>query len=105
MAYKVKATNKYEDEVFEITLHIATIAGDNKIALNYLDEIQKNTLILADFPEAGSVPRNATLRKQDYRILVVAKQHAVFYKINHKKKEVILYHIVDTRRNYAKLIK
>ena len=105
MPYKVINTDKYDDEVFSIVFHIATESGDKKRALNYLDEIEKRTMILADFPETGSVPRQPILRKQGYRFLVVAKHHAVFYKVFHERKEVILYHIVDTRRNYIKLIK
>lgn len=104
MPYIIRNTDKYDDEVFEIVLHIAT-SSNKKIALDYLDDIKQRTIILADFPECGSIPRNAVLRKQGYRILVVAKHHSVFYKINHEKKEVILYHLVDTRRNYIKLIK
>lgn len=105
MTYIVKNTDKYDDEVFEIVLHIFTATKDKKTALNYLDEIKERTMILADFPESGSIPRNATLRKQGYRALVVAKHHMVFYKIDQEKKEVMLYHLVDTRRNYIKLIK
>ncbi len=105
MSYAIKTTDKYDDEVFEIVLHIANAAGDKKPALDYLDEIEKHTLILADYPEAGSVPRNATLKKQGYRVLVVAKHHSVFYKIDHDQKEVMLYHLVDSRRNYLKLIR
>ena len=105
MAYTVRNTDKYDDEVFEIVLHIATASGDKKTALDYLDEIKERTMILADFPESGSLPRNATLRKQGYRVLVVAKHHLVFYKVDHEKKEVMLYHVVDARRNYIKLIK
>ena len=78
MAYTVRNTDKYDDEVFEIVLHIATASGDKKTALDYLDEIKERTMILADFPESGSLPRNATLRKQGYRVFVVAKHHAVF---------------------------
>ena len=74
MAYAVKNTDKYDDEIFEIVLHIATASGDRKTALDYLDEIQERTMMLAEFPESGSLPRNATLRKQGYRVLVVAKQ-------------------------------
>ena len=105
MPYAATSTDKYDDEVFETVLHIASAVGDKKPALDNLDEIEKHTLILADYPEAGSLPRNAVLRKQGYRVLVVAKHHSVFYKIDRNKKEVILYHLVDTRRNYAKLIR
>ena len=105
MSYKVINTDRYDDEVFEIVLHIATVSGDKKTALDYLDEIKEKTMMLADFPEAGSEPRNAAIRKQGFRTLVVARHHMVFYKANHERKEVILYHVADTRRNYIKLIK
>lgn len=42
-------------------------------------------MILSDFPDSGSIPRYAILRKQGYRVLIVDK-NLVFYKTNHLNK-------------------
>ncbi len=105
MPYKILSTDKYDDEVFEIVMYIATSSGDKNRALNYLGKIEQKTKILEDYPEAGSIPRNSTIRKQGFRILFVAEHHAIFYKIDDREKKVILYHIVDTRRDYETLVK
>lgn len=105
MAYKLIRTDKFDEELFDIICYIASSSGDKNIALNYLDEIEEHAKILETFPEAGSQPRSSILRKQGYRAFVLAKNHIAFYKINKEKKEVVLYHIVDARRNYIKLIR
>ncbi len=105
MKYRLTRTDKFDEELFDIICYIASVSGDRKVALTYLDEIEEHVKILETFPEAGIVPRNATLRKMGYRTLVVARNHMAFYKIDKDKNEVILYHIVDTRRNYIKLIR
>ena len=50
-----------------------------------------------------SVPKYSVLKKQGYRVLIVEK-HLVFYKVNEKDKTVIIYAIVDGRREYRNLI-
>ncbi|MDD4503998.1 MAG: type II toxin-antitoxin system RelE/ParE family toxin, partial [Clostridiaceae bacterium] len=43
------------------------------------------------------------LKKQGYRVVIV-ERHLVFYKINETDKTVIIYAIVDGRREYLNLI-
>ncbi|HLR68356.1 MAG TPA: hypothetical protein VK105_14715 [Virgibacillus sp.] len=42
-------------------------------------------------------------KKQGYRVLIVEK-HLLFYKLNKQDKLVIIYAIVDGRREYRNLI-
>ena len=103
MKYNIVRTDKADEQLRDITFYIADDSGSIDIALNYLDKIENAINHLEDFPMSGSVPRFSILRKQGYRVLIV-ERHLVFYKINDDKKEVIIYTIVDGRREYRNLI-
>lgn len=103
MKYNIVRTDKADEQFREIIFYIADDSGSIDIALNYLDKIEKAISHLEDFPMSGNMPRYSILRKQGYRVLIV-ERHLVFYKINEDKKEVIIYAIVDGRREYRNLI-
>ena len=101
--YKVERTDKADELLHRIVLMIAKNFGVD-VALKKLDEIEAQIMLLATEPEMGVVPKYDILRRQGYRVLIL-KKDLVFYKVDHEKKEVMLYHLVDTRRDYIKLIK
>lgn len=103
MMYKILRTNKAEDQLRNIIFYIADDLGDVNIALRYLDKIESAINHLQEFPKSGSTPRYSILKKQGYRVVIVEK-HLVFYKINEEDKTVIIYAIVDGRREYRSLI-
>lgn len=103
MKHEILRTDKAEDQLRDLILYIAEDSGDVDIALRYLDKIEKAINRLQEFPELGSIPRYSILKKQGYRVLIVEK-HLVFYKINEMEKTVIVYAIVDGRREYLNLI-
>ncbi|SCL85483.1 type II toxin-antitoxin system RelE/ParE family toxin [Sporanaerobacter sp. PP17-6a] len=103
MRYKILRTDKAEEQLREIIFYIAGDSGDINIALGYLDKIETAINRLQEFPESGSVPRYSILKKQGYRVLIVGR-HLIFYKINETDKLVIIYAIVDGRREYRNLI-
>lgn len=103
MKYKILRTDKAEDQLREIIFYIADDSGNVDIALGYLDKVETAINRLRDFPESGSIPRYSIIKKQGYRVLIV-ERHLVFYKINEKDKLVIIYAIVDGRREYRNLI-
>lgn len=103
MKYNIVRTDKADEQLREIIFYIADDSGSIDIALNYLDKIEKAINRLEEFPMSGSVPRYSILRKQGYRVLIV-ERHLIFYKIDENKKEVIIYAIVDGRREYRNLI-
>lgn len=103
MKYNIIRTDKLEEQLREIIFYIADDSGSIDIALNYLNKIEKAIKRLEDLPMSGSIPRYSILRKQGYRVLIV-ERHLIFYKINEDKKEVIIYAIVDGRREYKNLI-
>ena len=103
MKYKILRTDKAEDQLREFIFYIADDSGNVDIALGYLDKVETAINRLRDFPELGSIPRYSIIKKQGYRVLIV-ERHLVFYKISEKDKLVIIYAIVDGRREYRNLI-
>ncbi len=103
MKYKILRTEKAEQQLRDIIFYIADDSKSIDIALNYLDKIEHAITQLEDFPNLGSIPKYATLRKQGYKVLII-ERHLVFYKVNEDKKIVVIYAIVDGRREYKNLI-
>lgn len=103
MKYKILRTDKAEDRLRKIIFYIADDSGDVDIALGYLDKIETAINRLQEFLESGSIPRYTILKKQGYRVVII-ERHLVFYKINEEDKLVIIYAIVDGRREYRNLI-
>lgn len=103
MRYKIIRTDKADEQLREIIFYIADDSGSVDIALNYLDKIEKAINSLEDLPMSGSLPRYSILKKQGFRVLIV-ERHLVFYKINEDGKEVIIYAVIDGRREYRNLI-
>lgn len=103
MKYSVIRTDKADEQLRDIIFYIADDSGSVDIALNYLDKMEKAINSLEDFPMSGSLPRYSILKKQGFRVLIVEK-HLVFYKVYEDKKEVVIYAIVDGRREYRNLV-
>ncbi len=68
-----------------------------------MDKIEEAINRLQEFPNSGSIPRYSILRKQGYRVVIVGN-HLIFYKVDDQEKEVVIYAIVDGRREYKNLI-
>lgn len=96
-------TDKAEDQLRDIIYYIADDSGSVDIALKYLDKIEESIDRLKQFPNSGSIPRYSILKKQGYRVAIVEK-HLIFYKVNEENETVIIYAIVDGRREYKNLI-
>lgn len=103
MKYKIIRTDKADEQLREIIFYIAEDSGSVDVALKYLDKIEKAINSLEEFPMSGSIPRYSILKKQGFRVLAV-ERHLVFYKVYEDKKEVVIYAIVDGRREYRNLI-
>jgi len=103
MTYKILRTDKAEEQLREIIFYIADDSCNVDIALEYMEKIETAINRLEEFPELGSIPRYSILKKQGYRVVIV-ERHFVFYKINEVDKLVIIYVIVDGRREYRNLI-
>jgi toxin ParE1/3/4 len=96
-------TDKAEDQLRDIIYYIADDSGSIDTALKYLEKIEESSNRLKEFPNSESIPRYSILKKQGYRVVIVEK-HLIFYKISEENKIVIVYAIVDGRREYQNLI-
>lgn len=103
MKYKIVRTDKADEQLREMIFYIAEDSGSVDTAWNYLDKIETAINHLENFPMSGSVPRYSILRKQGYRALI-AERYLIFYKVDDDKRLVIIYAIVDGRREYKNLI-
>ena len=103
MKYDILRTSKADEQLRNIIFYIADDSESTDIALKYLNKIETAINRLADFPKLGFTPHYSILRKQGYLVLTVEK-HLIFYKINNKEKKIIIYAIVDGRREYRNLI-
>lgn len=101
--YKILRTDKAEDQLRDVIFYIADDSENIDTALRYLEKIETAINHLQEFPNSGSIPRYSILKKQGYRVVIVEK-HLVFYKVNEEDKTVIIYAIVDGRREYKNLI-
>ncbi len=73
---------------------------DEERALEVIDGIDSAFDRLKNFPESGTVPRDAILARMGYRILVVSS-FLVFYTIEEEVVEI--HRVIHGRRRYAHL--
>lgn len=102
MNYKILKTDKFNDQIQDIILYIASV-NSKKVALDYLNIIERSINQLQDFPYKGLVPRYQAIRKQGFRCLIV-ESHLIFYKVFEDIKTVILYAIFSCKQEYLNLI-
>ena len=103
MKYNIIRTDTADAGIRKIILYVAANFG-NKVALEKLDGIEERINALADNPYMGVEPRYPVLKRQGYKVLILEKD-LVFYKINESKKEVVIYTVVDQRRDYLNIIR
>lgn len=103
MKYTIIRTDKADEQLRDIIFYIADDSGSIDMALSYLEKVENTIMILEDFPYSGSIPKYSILRKQGYRVLIVEK-YLIFYKVNDNENVVVIYAIVDGRREYKNLI-
>ena len=103
MKYRIVRTDKAEEQLRDIIFYIAADSGSEELALNYLDKLESAIMNLSEFLAMVSQPGYTILKRQGYRVLL-AGRHLVFYKIDEAEKTVVIYAIVDKKREYVNLI-
>lgn len=101
--YNVMRTDTADAHIHKIVLYIAEEFGAD-IALQKLEELERQLKLLADDPYIGVEPRYMVLRRQGYKVLILEK-NLVFYKIDETNKTVTIYAVVDQRQNYLNIIR
>ena len=103
MKYIILRTEKADGQLRDLICYIAEDSGSIDTALSYLDKIEHAIMILAEQPYYGVQARQPTLKRMKYRVLVV-ERHLVFYKVKERDDTVIIYAVLDARRDYENLI-
>ena len=103
MKFKVYRTDTADALIRNIVLYVAENFG-NDVALNKLDDLEKNILKLEENPYIGTEPRYTVLKRQGYKVLILEKD-LVFYKIDENRKMVTVYAVVDQRQDYLSIIR
>ena len=101
--YTVLRTDTADALIHKIILNIAEKFGVD-VALEKLDELEKQIMMLGDNPYIGTEPRYMVLRRQGYKVLI-SEKNLVFYKINEDEKEVMVYAVVDQRQDYLSIVR
>ena len=101
--YTVIRTDTADALIHKIILDIAEKFG-SKVALEKLDKLEEQILLLEDNPYIGTDPRYMILRRQGYKVLITEK-NLVFYKIDEYQKVVTVYAVVDQRQDYLNIIR
>ena len=103
MRYDVIRTDVADSQIRNIILYVAEKFG-REVALQKLDNLERGILALAGNPNLGTEPKYPVLKRQGYRVLILEK-NLVFYKVNESRKEVVVYAVVDQRRDYLNIIR
>lgn len=103
MTYTVIRTDTADEQIHRIILYVNENFG-SEVALQKLDELEESILHLGENPDIGTILRYHILRQQGYRVLSLEK-NLVFYKVDDKRKRVIVYAVVDQRQDYLNIIR
>ena len=103
MKYKIYRTDTADAHIHKIVLYIAEKFGSD-VALEKLDELKSNIMMLANDPYIGEEPRYTLLKRQGYRVLILDKD-LVFYKVDDSQKKVTVYAVVDQRQDYLNILR
>ena len=101
--YALLRTDTADSLIHKIILDIAEKFGA-EVALDKLDELENQIMLLAENSYMGTDPRYMILRRQGYKVLVT-EENLVFYKINEIQKVVTVYAVVDQRQDYLSIIR
>ncbi|GAB2024822.1 type II toxin-antitoxin system RelE/ParE family toxin [Lactovum odontotermitis] len=107
MAFKVKTTDIFEQDLAEIYEYIRTHFFSEQAALNTVQNILLGLKNLEVFPTGGFKVAERTGRKVpgalDYRGLVLGN-YIAFYDVDEKKKQVIVDRLMSSRENWIEVL-
>jgi toxin ParE1/3/4 len=101
--YRVIRTDTADAGIRQIMLFIAEKFG-NEVALEKLDELEHDIMLLGSNPYIGTEPKYPVLKRQGYKVFISGK-NLVFYKVNDDAREVIIYAVVDQRQDYMNILR
>ena len=101
--YRFKLSPKADRDLDKTYRYIFLELKNPKAADDLIDDFQKAFVNLEYFPESCPLSHNPVLRQKGYRVLVV-NNYIALYKIDPKRKLVIIMHIFYGAMDYEKLV-
>lgn len=101
--YDVIRTDTADSLIRRIVLYVAENFGTD-VALEKLDYLEEAIMNLGNNPYVGVEPKYNVLKRQGYLVLILEKD-IVFYKVHNRKKQVVIYAVVDQRQDYLSIIR
>ena len=98
---KLKITPEAKADIFEIFEYITKNLAAPAAAEERIKKIESACNRLTVFPFLGVIPRDATLAKKGYRMLIV-DHFLVFYTVDEQAVKIM--RVVYGRRNYQRLL-
>ena len=103
MSYRVLLTETAKQDLRQIALYIADQAKDREPARKFVNELREKCARLADFPQAGALPRDRVLRSLDYRF-ISHKEYLLFYSIDAEGQAVNVLAVFNGRQDYMRVM-
>ena len=100
--FTLKFTKEAREDLFEIFEYITINLFAPVAAGNMIDKIENSCRRLISFPLSGAIPRDDTLARKGYRILIV-DNFIVFYLVDETTVKII--RVVYGKRNYQNFVK
>ena len=97
--YFVKLSPKAYRDIDEIYTYISRILLENKIAMNFVKELENVILGLEDFPYRGSERKIGAYANKGYR-QVFYKNFSIIYRIDEAQKIVIILTVRYSKRSF-----
>ena len=101
VSLELKFTPEAKADLFGIFEYIAKNLTAPSAAENLIAKVETACERLTAFPLSGTIPRDDTLAKKGYRILIV-DNFLVFYMVDQNNVKIM--RIVYGRRNYQRLL-
>lgn len=102
--YSLIFTETARQNYLDIGRYIAEESKSLDIAIKFIQKLQKETERLKNFPNSGFLPKDRFLLSVGYRFLVCG-DYLTFYKTNEVEKKVIVYAVINGKRDYNKYLK
>ena len=106
----MEASNQYSLEFLPSAMNDITeivssfvMAGSKQGAIRIKNKINKAAEQISNFPYSGVSVPEPKMSKQGFRMIVVEK-YLMFYRIFEDEKKIIIYRVLNGKRNYPALM-
>ena len=104
MNCQILFTDTAKSDLRDIAFYLADLSKDMNLAIRFVKELQERAIILEQFPEIGSIPKDRVLKSQGYRFLV-HKDYLLFYLYEKAENKVYILAVFNGKRDYMRVMR